>query len=197
MQSNATYAEKNHLQRFFQLFQFELRQLFEFQERERFQFQERQLRQQLQALAGRRGEFGEFENKEYLQMCFDLFFPFIQTMPLQAHASCQYQIIWIGLIIVAIADFCLFAPEISNFHESFKSALDFCLNAPSYLKLMSTMENMFLNLKYKKTQNGTLKYVKAAILNALTTSFINDANIVTNMVLDSIKENRGNSENYN
>jgi len=129
-------------------------------------------------------------------MCFDLFFPFMQTMPLQAQASCQYQIIWIGLIIVAIADFCLFAAEISTSHESFKSALDFCLKAPSYLKLKSTMENIFLNLKYKKAQNGTFKYVRTAILKTLTISFINDANMVTNMVLDSIKENRGNSENY-
>jgi hypothetical protein len=42
-------------------------------------------------------------------------------------------------VAVAIADNCLFA-SLSSSPEDFRKSLDFCLNAPSYPKLMSVME---------------------------------------------------------
>ena len=69
-----------------------------------------------------------------------------------------------SIVVVAISDLCLFAP-LPTPHAGFQKAFDFCLNAPSYLKLMSAVENQVS---------------------------ITDVNVDT--LLDVLKENRDNFE---
>jgi len=78
--------------------------------------------------------FQQRNENDHFQKCFDTAFPF---MPLQA--SYQLQALWIGLIAEAVADLCLFASLLRS-HENFQTAFYFCLNAVSYLKLMSVLE---------------------------------------------------------
>ena len=69
-----------------------------------------------------------------------------------------------SIVVVAVSDLCLFTP-LPKPHAGFQKAFDFCSNAPSYLKLMSAVENEVS---------------------------ITDVNV--NTLLDVLKENRDNFE---
>jgi len=69
----------------------------------------------------------------HLQQCFKLV---LQFMP---ESQASHQAIWIGILAEAIADICLFT-SLSISHEDFRKAVDFCLNAVSYPKLKSAVE---------------------------------------------------------